>query len=142
MAASNTVSTNIQTMAKKAAVTAATSAIARVAQHVHDLVITEKYMNFSAGRSRLLLERHQEVQCFAYSGAAIGDVSCLNEDRTAAGPSLLSINQACRREDRHERLEAAVHIGHGDDSGGGLRRKRARGERYGNEDGNDQPHAT
>ena len=56
--------------------------IARVAQHVHDLVITEKYMNFSAGRSRLLLQRHQEVQCFAYSGAAIGDVSCLNEDRT------------------------------------------------------------
>ena len=51
---------------------------------------------------------------------------------------LLSVDQAGRGEDRHERLEAAVHVGNGDDLAGGGARERARGERCCDEDGSEE----
>ena len=88
-------------------------------------------MHCAAGRTRLALEPHQEVEHLARVRAAIDEVAEAHEVGIAALPAQSAIDDALCAQQRRERVIGAVHVGEGDDAAGafdairGIRARRA-----------------
>ncbi len=97
--------------------------VPELVQEVHDLVVAEEELHAAAGALRLVLEPHEEVERLAHLGPAVEDVAGLHEDRVAAGPPQLGVDEPRRLQDFDEGLERAVDVPDRDHS---RRRRRLR----------------
>ena len=79
-------------------------------EEVHDLVVAEEELHAAAGPLRLILEPHEEVERLTHLGPAVEDVAGLHEDRAAAGPPKLGVDEARRLQDFDERIERTVDV--------------------------------
>ena len=89
--------------------------VPEVAVENHGFVIADEGVNRSAGLPGLVFEPHQEVHRLSGVGAAVEDVSGLDEMRLAAGPFALGIDQVGGPKDGHELIVVAVDVSDGDD---------------------------
>ena len=78
-------------------------------------MIAKEDLGAAAGAPCLFFETHEQIHDVANGGAAIGEVSCLDEASPAAAPSLLRIDEACRLEDGDQRIAGAMHIANSDE---------------------------
>ena len=90
--------------------------VPELVQQVHHLVVAEQRLDPSAGALGLVLEPHQEVERLPHLGAAVEDVAGLHEDRRAARPLPLGVDEARGLQNFDELIERAVDVADGDDA--------------------------
>lgn len=84
-----------------------------MSDQVHRLVVAEQNDHLAALLPGLLLQAHQQVQAGAHLGAAVEDVAGLHEDRVAARPAQLVVDEPDLPQYRREAVEGAVDVGDG-----------------------------
>ena len=89
----------------------AASDVAQVAEHVHRLVVADHDVHLAAAGRGFLLQSHQKVHHLAGVVTAIEQVAEADEVRAAAGPAQVAVYDALGREQRHQLVVGAVHVG-------------------------------
>ena len=92
--------------------------VAQVAHDVHDFVVAEHDVHRAAGRARLALEPHQQVEHLARIRAAVDEVAEAHELRIAACPAQFAVHDTLRAQERRERVKGAVHVRESHDAAG------------------------
>ena len=96
--------------------------VTQVAEDVHDLVVAEQHDDLAALLRGLLLEVHQQTGDLGGAGAAVEEVAGLHQDRVAADPIVLLIDQPHLAQDLAHAVVGAVDVADGNDApfpGGG-----------------------
>ena len=106
--------------------------VTQVADDVHDFVIAEEHVHGAAGRLRLLLEAHQEIEGLSRIRAPIDDISESDQVCLAAAPVQRIVDNRRLAQECDELVVRPVNVRENDDSVDAFEPvRRIGGRRYG-----------